>query len=151
MARWASSFRVSFTPVTARMRFLRTASLMADLDGSTKDYVEELVEVWQSDENKPAPFIGQDYIRTHRMQDSWRIVSKSTSARISYTYANYVTDRRGKYYARIVHGFRNAPEEQAPIHQGRWKTIDDAYEEVGSHEEFRQRTQGMINKSMGVR
>jgi hypothetical protein len=151
MAKWASSFRVSFTPVTARMRFLRTASLMADLDGSTKDYVEELVEVWQSDENKPAPFIGQDYIRTHRMQDSWRIVSKSTSARISYTYANYVTDRRGKYYARIVHGFRNAPEEQADIHRGRWKTIDDAYEEVGSHEEFRQRTQSMINKSMGVR
>jgi len=133
------------------MRFLRTAALMRDLDGSTKDYVEELVEVWASDENMPPPIIGQDYIRTHRMQDSWRVVQKSTMNRISYTYANYVTDRRGKYYARIVHGFRGKPEEQAEIHAGRWKTIDDAYEEVGSHEEFRERTQRMIEKSMGVR
>jgi hypothetical protein len=149
MARWAAMLRMQLTSVTARQKVPRIAGLRAKLDAQTREYVEELVAVWQ-DYGRVPELSGQTYVRTHAMQRAWRIRSTSTAGKISYTYDNYVTDRRGKYYARIVHGGPGQPGQQAAIHAGRWPTIDDAYDEVGTREEFRERTQSTIERAMGV-
>jgi hypothetical protein len=115
-----ASVRAQMTAGRRKFPVVPSAEIMRDVailqEAVARRVIDRLKEY-------PPELENQRYIRTFRLQNSWR-ASRSrflASAGVALSINNFATDRSGKRYASLVQG-----KDQRPIHEGRWLRIDEA-------------------------
>lgn len=166
-----SGIRVSFTPITTRrLNQIRTAGIEKDLRKYTKDFADDIIEALKKYPDPPSGsfqgqrrsrsgtrftrrgegLIGGEYERTYDLRRAWRAEPKFSGGRISYVISNMVRDRkRGRYYARLVHGGPDGSGQWWFHAKTGWLRVDEAVYLFGGRDGFREGAQYIIEDHIG--
>jgi len=167
-----SGITVSFTPITVRrLNLIRTPAIERGLKKHTKEFADDVVKALK--EYPPPPGgsfggqrhrsrkntkyslrgegrIGGEYVRTHDLQRAWQVNPSFAGGRIGYVISNMVRDRkRGRYYARLVHGGPDGSGQWWFHANTGWLRVDEAVYLYGGREGFREGAQYVIEDNTG--
>lgn len=112
-------FGISFTAIRANAAQVQPALIHEELRFYTKDFCDDLVGEMSEYPAVPGP--PNEYVRTGRLRDNYRVRNTSSGVGIQYTIDNPVQDPYGRYYASYVQG-----SAQTWFHSGHgWKKWQD--------------------------
>jgi hypothetical protein len=94
--------------------------------------------------------IGGEYVRTYDLKRAWKATPNLSGGRIAYVISNMVRDRkRGRYYARLVHGGPDGSGQWWFHANTGWLRLDEAVHNIGGRDGFREGAQYIIEDHIG--
>ena len=95
---------ITFTAIRANAAQIQPVVIREELRWYTKEFCDDLVGEMSDEYPAAPPNPPNDYVRTFRLRNNYRVRNTSSGVGIQYTIDNPVQDRYGRYYASYVQG-----------------------------------------------
>lgn len=115
-----ASVNATMSAARRKLPIIPTTAIIAELAALQRKIADDAVTKLKV---YPPELQNQHYVRTFRLQHSWRIIGPrfSPSSGVTTSVVNSAIDRNGRRYASLVQG-----KDQKQIHMGRWLRVDEA-------------------------